>query len=380
MENFTVYNPTCLYFGRNVVNNLNLSLTQIGAKNILLIYGKGSIKQNGVYDDVIQQCKIAKVSVTEYSGIKPNPVVDDVEKAAETGRKNNIDAVIAVGGGSVIDSAKIVSLCIKESHNPWDIMKSRAKAKSAVPVIAILTLAATGTEMNPFAVLQNSETQEKIGFGNLLMFPKYSFLDPHYTCSVPANHTAYGIVDLIAHTLEAFFGRGEAALSDRFVFSIINEAIEKAPLLLTDLTNYKYRSDIMWDATCALNGITGYGRSSSDWGVHDIGHTLSFLYDLPHGATLSIAYPAWMKLQKEKLNERISFLGKNIFGVSNPDDTIIHFENFFKSINSPVKLIEANITSDKKNEIQNLMIKNKVSGYVHKLSVQDYDQLIDLMN
>lgn len=379
MENFIVFNPTCLHFGRNVVNNLNQSLTQIGAKNILLIYGKGSIKNNSVYNDVMHQCNLANVKVTEYSGIKPNPVIDDVEKAAALGRKINADTIIAAGGGSVIDSAKIVALCIQEPHNPWDIMKSKAKAKSSLPVIAVLTLAATGTEMNPFAVLQNTKTKEKIGFGNQLMFPKYSFLDPQYTCSVPASHTSYGIVDLIAHTLEAYFGYGDATLSDRFVYSIIKEAMETAPLLLNDLTNYNHRSNIMWAATCALNGITSYGRSTSDWGVHDIGHTLSFLYDLPHGATLSIAYPAWMKLQEDRLSERISLLGNKLFGTQNAKDTIKQFEVFFKSINCPIKLCDVGITPDKKEEILILMTKNKISGFTHKLNTNDYNNLIDLM-
>lgn len=379
MENFTVFNPTCLYFGRNVVSNLNQSLTQIEAKKILLVYGKGSVKNNGVYNEILQQCALANTEVTEYSGIKPNPIVDDVDKAATLGREVNADVIIAVGGGSVIDSAKIIALCIKEPHNPWDIMKSKAKAKSSVPVIAVLTLAATGTEMNPFAVLQNTITQEKIGFGNQLMFPKYSFLDPQFTCSVPANHTAYGIVDLIAHTLEAYFGYGEATLSDRFVYSIIKEAMETAPLLLNDLTNYNHRSNIMWAATCALNGITSYGRSTSDWGVHDVGHTLSFLYDLPHGATLSIAYPAWMQLQKDRITERICELGKNLFGTNNADETIMHFKHFFKSMNCPVSLKDTGITSDNKQEILALMIKNKISGYTHKLTATDYDKIIDLM-
>lgn len=379
MENFTVFNPTCLHFGRNVLNNLNKSLTQIGAKNILLIYGKGSVKNNGVYDEIMHQVKTVNANITEYAGIKSNPVIDDVEKAAALGRKTGADTIIAAGGGSVIDSAKIVALCIREELNPWDIMKSRVKTKSSVPLIAILTLAATGTEMNPYAVLQNANTREKIGFGNQFMFPKYSFLDPQYTCTVPADYTAYGIVDLIAHTLEAYFGYGEAALSDRFVYSIIQEAFETAPLLLNDLTNFNHRSKIMWAATCALNGITSYGRSSGDWGVHDIGHTLSFLFDLPHGATLSIAYPAWLKLQTNRISERISLLGKNLFGTDNAENTISRFETFFKSINCPIKLQDAGVTPDKKDEILQLMIKNKITGYIHKLTASDYKKIIDLM-
>ncbi len=171
---------------------------------------------------------------------------------------------------------------------------------TSVPLIAVLTLAATGTEMNPVAVLQNPGTREKIGFRNDAMYPTHSFLDPAYTLSVPANYTAYGIVDLVAHCLEAWFGEGDATLSDRFVLSIIKEALEYGPALMADLSNYELRARIMWAATNALNNMTMYGRVSGDWGVHALGHVLSFLYDTPHGASLSIMYPAWMKTYAEK--------------------------------------------------------------------------------
>lgn len=379
MENFTIYNPTCLYFGKNVIKDLGKAISDTGAKKILFMYGKGSIKNNGIYNAVTKQLNLASAGFTEYHGIKANPVVDDVEKAAGIGRAAQVDLVLAVGGGSVIDSAKITALCIREPHKPWDIMKAKARAASALPVIAVLTLAATGTEMNPYAVLQNTQTREKIGYGCNLMFPKYSFLDPQYTYSVPADQTAYGIVDLIAHTLEAWFGQGDASLSDRFIISIIREAMEVAPLAIRHPDNYGYRSGIMLAATCALNGIPAFGRSACDWGVHDIGHTLSFLYDIPHGASLSIAYPAWLKLQKEKLHNRISLLGKNLFNVETADETITCLENFFKSIGCPVSLEDCNIKKDKKNEIFSLMAENKVSGFVHKLTTDDCLKISELI-
>ncbi len=379
MENFVAYNPVKVHFGKEVVNNLGKTILPYG-KKVLLVYGKGSVKENGSYNDVIQQLEKFAMEITEFSGIKANPVVEDVQKAINLGIEKSIDLVIALGGGSVIDSAKIIALCIPTNLNPWKVMKMRAFPKSSLPLITVLTLAATGSEMNAAAVLQNRETGEKIGFVHPLAFPKHSFLDPVYTYSVSPEYTAYGIVDLIAHAFESFFVNGEANLSDRFVQSVILESMRYAIPVLKEPNNYENRANIMWTATCALNGITSYGRAGSgDWGVHDIGHTLSFLYDTPHGASLSIAYPAWLKLQKDRIPERIQKLAKLIFNTNSCDDFISKLETFFRQINAPVRLSEINIDKTQKQEIIDLMIKNKVSGYFQKLSSDDLEQIVELM-
>ena len=378
MENFTAFNPTKLHFGKEVIDQLGESTLEFG-KRVLLIYGKGSIKKSGIYDKVIKQLNSINAEIIEYSGIKPNPLVSDVSEAAQIGKLNNIDVIIAVGGGSVIDSAKITALAIANSTDPWAIMKYKVKPQKTIPLIAVLTLAATGTEMNGAAVLQNPETDEKIGYVSSLNYPKHSFLDPEFTFSVPKNYTAYGVVDLIAHALEAYFGEGEASLSDRFVEVIIKEAMEYGPLVLNEPENYDYRANIMWAATTALNGLTGYGRKSGDWGVHDIGHNISYLYDTAHGATLSIAYPAWLKLQKDRIPERITKLGNQLFGTKSADETILNLEKFFKSIDCPVRLSDINIGNDKKDEIINQMIKNQINGMVHQFSDEDRKAIVDLM-
>ncbi len=378
MENFTAYNPTKLHFGKGVTNILGETVLEFG-KRVLLIYGKGSIQKNGIYNHVIDQLKSVDAEIFEYSGIKSNPIVDDVNDAAKIGKLNHIDVIVAVGGGSVIDSAKITALAIANEFDAWTIMNYNAKPKTTIPLIAVLTLAATGTEMNGAAVLQNHETNEKIGYVSSLNYPKHSFLDPEFTYSVPKNYTAYGIVDLIAHALEAYFGDGDATLSDRFVAAIIQEAIEYAPKVLSEPNNYEYRSKIMWAATTALNGMTSHGRKNGDWGVHDIGHNISYLYDTPHGATLSIAYPAWLKLQKDRIPERIKNLGKLLFATDSIDDTIAQLEKFFKSIECPVKLSDIDITSTKKNEIIDQMIKTKINGMVHELSDEDREKIVELM-
>lgn len=376
MENFIAYNPTSLHFGKGCLVNLGKVTSEFG-KKVLLVYGKGSIKKNGVYNDVINQLKLINAQIFEYEGIKSNPLVEDVDNATRIGIENNVDVIVAAGGGSVLDSAKIIAVCISNAARGWDVMKGKVNIRGAVPVIGVLTLAATGSEMNGTSVLQNHETEEKIGFAHPSMFPKYSFLDPAYTTSVPANYTAYGIVDLIAHCLENFFGNGEASLSDRFVVAIIKEAIEFGPKLMNDLTNYDLRANIMWAATCALNGTTAYGRRTGDWGVHSLGHILSLLYDVPHGASLSIIYPAWLKYHKSVVPERIGYLGKEIFDVNTVEKTIEKFEDFFKLVLSPVRLSEYQKVYNE-NEILRLFIKNKAGGAFFRFDEQGYKTILNL--
>ncbi len=378
MENFIAYNPTMLHFGKNVTDKLGETVSQYG-KTALLIYGKGSVVTNGYYQNIKYHLEKANIKVVEYSGIRPNPVIDDVDKASELCRKENVDLIVALGGGSVIDSAKAVSVCAPENLKVWDVVKGKSKPTKSLPLIAVLTLAATGTEMNPFAVVQNPETSEKIGFGGPLMYPKHSFLDPQFTYSVPKNYTAYGIADLIAHSLENFFGFGHSPLSDRFVAAIVMEAMHYGPLLLSDLTNYDYRANILWQSTCALNGTTLHGRAGGDWGVHDLGHSLSVLFDTPHGATLSIAYIAWFKWLKTKDNMRLSELSKLLYNTGNTDVLIEKFESFFKSIECPVRLAEVGIEIDKKQMIFDTFTKNNVTGTMYKMNEADRMFLLENM-
>jgi alcohol dehydrogenase YqhD (iron-dependent ADH family) len=378
MENFIAHNPTTLHFGRNVCNGLSAALKPFGNR-VLLVYGKGSIRRNGLYETIVSQLKENGFVVFEYDGIKSNPVVEDVDAAAAVGKANKVDVILAAGGGSVIDSAKFISIAIPYEGDAWDFVIRKAKPEKAVPLVAILTLAATGTEMNMFAVVQNHSSGVKSGYGHPLLYPRHSFLDPFYTATVPATYTAYGIVDLMAHTLEAYFGQGDASLSDRFAFSILNEAIEYGPKLMKNLDDYDLRARIMWAATCALNGTPMHGRVSGDWGVHSIGHTLSLLFDTPHGASLSIAYPAWMKLMLPRIRERLEFLGRNLFNVSTAEECIDSLTSFFELLGSPVSLIQAGIEPSKHHLILDSFRNNKISGAHHRMTDDDYSKLIDLM-
>lgn len=378
MENFIAYNPTRVHFGKDVIKSLSRYVNLEG-KKVLLMYGKGSVLKNGSYDATKAELEKAGAEITEYSGIKSNPLAEHVDEAAKLGIDNDVEYIVAVGGGSVIDSAKITAVAIGMKAAAWDIMKGKVRIDKAVPLIAVLTLAATGTEMNPVAVLQNPDTREKIGFRHELMYPLHSFLDPVYTQSVPENYTAYGIVDLTAHCLEAYFGRGDASLSDRFVEVIIKEAMEYGPALMNDLENYDLRARIMWAATNALNGLTSYGRANGDWGVHALGHVLSFLYDTPHGASLSLVYPAWLRKMKQRIPERIAQLGEQLFNTRDADAAIEGLEKFFTRVGSPVRMAEEGIGKEKFDEILELMNKNRAQGFAQMLNNDDRREILEFM-
>jgi alcohol dehydrogenase YqhD (iron-dependent ADH family) len=376
MMNFIAYNPTKLHFGRGVTGQLGSAALKLG-KHALLVYGGGSVLQNGSYADTFQQLRSHGIGVTEFGGIRPNPRVEDVNTAASLGRAKGTDLVVAVGGGSVIDSAKIIAICIADGCEAWDVMSGKHTPVSSLPLVAVLTLAATGTEMNAVSVLQNPVTREKIGFRNDLMYPVHSFLDPGYTLSVPSNYTAYGVVDLVAHCFEAWFGEGDASLSDRFVVSIVREAMEYGPALMKDLENYDLRARIMWAATNALNNQTSYGRKSGDWGVHALGHNLSFLFDTPHGASLSILYPAWMRALKREAGNRIVKLGGELFGTTDAESAIEGVKDFFVTLGSPVRCSEAGIEFTRKGEILELMNRNRAEGLHHKLSDAKREEILE---
>jgi len=378
MENFRYFSPTKLIFGCNVVEGLGKAVNESG-KTVLLVYGGGSVKQNGCYDDVTAQLKQSGAEVYEYSGIQPNPLYQHVDAAAKIGRSKNADLILAIGGGSVIDSAKAIAVTIPVNHSCWKFFDGSAIPQKAIPVINVLTLAATGTETNMFSVIQNNDLKVKTSLVHPLIFPEYAFLDPKYTLSVPANYTAFGIVDLIAHCLEVYFGKGDSSLSDKFIFSIIKEAVEVGPSLMNDLGNYELRAKILLASTMALNGITMIGKERGDWGTHSIGHLLSLLFDMPHGASLSVVFPAWMKYNIEKIKDRLILLGKNVFGADGPEETIRLFEGFFTSLGSPVRLSEYNVLPEGHSNILRLMITNKAGGFVYRFNSEGYERLLELM-
>ncbi len=376
MENFNIYNPVNLHFGKNVLNLLPSALNQYGDK-IMLIYGKSSIKDSGLYQKLMNL--LDGFTVIEYGGIKSNPTVSDADAASKLAKEKEVDVILAVGGGSVIDTGKMVSIGAHTDDSIWNFMTGEVHPQKSTPLFAVLTLAATGTEMNPFAVIQNEATKKKIGYGHPFIYPKESYLDPQLTTTVDADYTAYGMVDIIAHVLESYFGEGNAPLSDKFVYSIIEEVMEVSSELLNHLDNYELRARIMYAATMALNGTTLHGRIAGDWGVHAIGHELSFLFDMPHGASLSIVYPAWMRLMIPQAEDRIAELGSALFGAQNAEETIAEFEAFFKKVNSPIRLSEVNIGESDYAKIVKQWNENNVDGMHFKIDKDDYSKLLTLM-
>lgn len=378
MENFVWDIPTIMHFGKDVHEKIQFVLPQFGTR-VLLIRGGESLVKNGVYKKIMHEIEAADMDFAEYKGIKANPRIEELREATNLAREFQPDVILAVGGGSVIDSAKAVAASALYDNDPWDLYTGKLASEKAIPIVAVLTLAATGTEMNPFSVVQNGETGIKAAFSNKLVAPTFSFLNPAFTISVPRDYTAFGISDLVAHSMEAWFGAGEASLSDRFVVSIIQEAREFGPALLKELDNYDLRARIMYAATCALNEITMFGRVSGDWGVHSFGHVFSLLYDVPHGATLSAVYPAWLRLMKDRIPERIVAFGKAVFGTETCDECISEVEKMYASFLSPVNLQQLKLSQYSRKDVVEHLVKSKASGYFHKLDANDYERILDLM-
>jgi hypothetical protein len=385
MENFIHYNPTKILFGKDVVDDICQEISPYG-KKALIIIGKGSVKQSGVYARVVSLMNICGLEHYTYEGIQSNPTFQDADAAIKLAKEKQVDMIIGLGGGSVIDTAKAVAAGFYVEHSVWDFYLRKAPTPTkALPIISILTLAATGSEMNNASVLQDSENGIKTAILNDLLYPKVSFLDPALTVSVPLNYTAYGVVDLIAHALEQFFGKGNASLTDHYTADIIKLAISYGRKVMQQPQDYDTRAQIMWLATNALNGTLRAGKSPGDWGVHNIEHTLSVLYDIPHGAGLSIVYPAWLKIQLPKIKDKLAFLAKNVFEFTSIDDEVLGLdfiaalEAFFKEINSPLSLTEVGINIQEKQSILNNLAQNKVSGMVYALTAKDHQEIVDEM-
>jgi alcohol dehydrogenase YqhD (iron-dependent ADH family) len=380
MENFTSYNPTKVLFGKGVVSKLGKEAVKYGDKALILI-GKGSVKKNGILQAVENQLDTMGISHTLYEGIKSNPIYQDCDKAVAQAQEFGAEMIIAVGGGSVLDSAKAIAVGFYANHSVWDFYAGKAERPgSALPIISVLTLAATGSEMNCFTVIQNDELKIKGSYGNALLYPKASFLDPEYTYSVSAAYTAYGVVDLISHCLEAYFDLSNSPLSDYMVSDIIKLAMEHGKKAVNEPQNYDARANVMWLATMALNGSLDAGKRGGDWGVHGLEHTLSALYDIPHGAGLAVVYPAWLKYHQPQIAQKLDFLAERILGIGKKgEDFIQALESFFAEIGAPTRLSQVKISTYQHTEIINNFIKTRASGQFFKLSEANYQSIVDLM-
>lgn len=349
MQNFHYNIPTQIYFGKGQIENLGENLKKISDK-VLLVYGGGSIKKIGLYDKVCEQLKKAGIEWQELAGVEPNPRIESVRKGVEICHQHGLTAVLAVGGGSTIDCSKIIASGVCYEGDPWDQVLDRNKITKALPVAAVLTLAATGSEMDGFAVISDLTKNEKWGSGNDLTKPVFSILDPEYTYSVSAYQTAAGTADIMSHTFENYFNQEKGAyLQARFCEGILKTCIKYAPIALEDPKNYEARANLMWASSMAINGICSYGENTA-WSVHPMEHELSAFYDITHGVGLAILTPNWMEyvLNEDTLWKFVEY-GKNVWGIHEGSDmdiahaAIQKTREFFKSLNLPSSLHEIDI-------------------------------------
>lgn len=301
MQSFEYRNPVKILFGRGQIAKISAEIP--AAAKILMTYGGGSIKRNGVYDQVT--AALAGRSVLEFGGIQPNPHVETLRKAVEIVRSEQVDFLLAVGGGSVLDGTKLIAAAALFRGDPWDIVAKAAPVESAVPLGTVLTLPATGSEMNPVAVITNGETREKLPFGSPLLYPRFSVLDPETTFSLPPQQIANGVVDAFVHVLEQYLTRPAAApLQDRLAEAILQTLLEEGPKTLADPFDYDARANCMWCATLALNGLIAAGVPQ-DWATHMIGHEITALYGLDHAQTLAVVLPSLLQVTRGAKREKL---------------------------------------------------------------------------
>lgn len=348
MKNFNFYAPTEMFFGKGEIKNLPNLISRYG-KNVLLCYGGGSIKRNGIYDSIHKLLK--DCTIIELSGIEPNPRIETVERGIRLCREHNIGVVLAAGGGSTIDCAKVVAAGVCYEGDAWDIVTDPSKIKAALPLVTILTLAATGSEMDPYAVISNMKTNEKIGTESQYILPKASILDPQYLYTVPKYQTAAGTADIMSHVIENYFSTEiDTFVQDKISEGLLEACIKYCPVALEDPENYEARANLMWASSLALNGLTGCGKNQA-WSCHPIEHELSAFYDITHGVGLAIITPRWMRyILNDKTVDKFVQYGENVFHIQNTGDkfavaneAIDKTEQFFKDCKIPMTLKELNI-------------------------------------
>lgn len=354
MNNFIVNIPTKIYFGKDQIKNLPELILEKG-KKVLLCYGGGSIKRNGIYDTVVNLFQDNGIEWIELSGIEPNPRVDSVRKGAELVRNHQLDVIIAVGGGSVIDCAKAISVACVSEHDAWELVEDASLIQDHKPVFVILTMAATGSEMNWTSVISNLEKNRKQGFRHPLMYPEASICDPSYTFTLPAYQTACGCADMLSHIFESYFDHVEDCyIQDGLAESVCRCVIKYAPIALAEPDNYEARANLMWAATNALNDLTAKGKERI-WVCHSMEHVLSAHYDITHGAGLAILTPHYMRyvlndytaIQLKRFAVNVFHVDESLDNISTALKGIEKLEEFFKSLNLPSTFSEVGIDDSK---------------------------------
>lgn len=316
MNSFIYDIPVKVYFGRDQLSHLGTELRKFG-RRVLLTYGGGSIKRNGLYDRVVSELRNADMEVYELSGIEPNPRIESVRQGVAMCKEHNIDVLLAVGGGSTIDATKFMAAGACVEHDAWEFFGAGAKPiERALPIVTILTLSATGSEMDTGGVISNLETGDKLGRLAQPLLPKVSFLDPTLTYSVSAYQTACGAADIMSHIMEVYFNMNkDLFMLDCFMEGMLKTIVKYAPIAIAEPENYEARANLMWTSSWAINGFINGGKKKA-WSCHPMEHELSAVYDITHGLGLAILTPRWMEycLDESNVDRYVSF-GVNVFGI-----------------------------------------------------------------
>lgn len=379
MLNFTYSIPTKVHFGRGEISHLT-ELKQSGSK-VLLVYGGGSIKRAGIYDEAIRLLTGAGMTVSELPGVEPNPRIESVRRGVEICKTQGIDMVLAIGGGSTIDCAKVVAAGAKYAGDPWDLVLNSSLIQSALPIYTVLTLSATGSEMDGIAVISDLSKNEKWATAAACMKPTMSILDPEYTYSVSKKQTAAGTADMISHIFENYFTPVKGAdVQARFCEGLLKTAFHYGPVAMDEPENYDARANLMWTASFAINGLLSDGADVK-WCVHPMEHELSAYYDITHGVGLAILTPVWMDyVLNENTQAKFAEYGRNVWNLTGDDVAVAKAaiectRDFFKTLGLPATLTEVGIDATHFDEMAAKASKGLENAYV-PLSAADVKAIL----
>lgn len=381
MNNYEYCVPTDIRFGKGQVECLAKEIAKYG-KKVLLVYGGGSIKRIGLYDKIYEVLK--DFEIYELPGIEPNPRLTSVDKGAKLCKKHRIDVVLAVGGGSTIDASKHIACATFYDGDPWDLVLDKSKVTKALPIFTVLTICATGSEMNPGAVISNEKTKEKLEINHPYLYPTLSVCDPTYMYSLPKMQTAAGTADIISHIFEQYFQPNDGAyITDRLSEAALKTCFKYGPIALNEPENYEARSNLMWTSSIALNHLFTFGKGGA-WSVHPIEHELSAFYDITHGVGLAILTPVWMRyVLSVDTMKRFAMYARNVWDVEKEDDYeaalagIKLTENFFRELGLPKTLSELGIDDSQFATMASEAVRTSglsTRSYV-KLNAEDVEQI-----
>lgn len=350
MDDFTFHNPVRLILGKGRIALLGKEIPA-GSK-VLFAFGGGSIKANGVHGQVVAALRAARLDFVEFSGIEPNPQYSTLMKAVDLGRAEKVDFVLAVGGGSVLDGCKFIAAAIPFDGEPWDIALRRARVRTAIPLGAVLTLPATGSEMNSYSVVSRAETGDKLSWGSPAVWPKFSILDPETTYSLPPRQLGNGIVDAFVHVLEQYVTfPAQAPLNDRLAEAVLSTLVEIAPRAMATPPDYQARANLMWCASMALNGMIGAGVPQ-DWTTHMVGHELTALAGIDHARTLAAIWPGVVAVKRADKLAKLAQYAERVWNIRDGDDeakadqAVERTRAFFESVGVPARLSAYGLPAD----------------------------------